>query len=59
MGMLPRKRVEIRDFPGLQTKPDPNDVSPGAALAQTNVRSHHPGELRVRPGLARLSFEED
>ncbi len=57
--MPARKSVQIRDFSGLVTKIDPDDVDPGAAVEQTNARSHHPGELRVRAGVRQLSFEED
>lgn len=57
--MPAKKSVQIRDFPGLMTKPDPDDVDPGAAVEQTNAQSHHPGELRVRPGVERLNFEEE
>lgn len=59
MAMLPKQSVEIRDFPGLATKPDPDDITPGSSREQTNVQSHHPGELRVRPGVAKLTFEEE
>ncbi len=59
MAERPKKSVKIRDFPGLGTRIDPNDLSTGAAREQTNVQSHRPGELRVRPGTRQLTFEED
>lgn len=54
-----RVRVEARDFPGLMPQADPTDLPPGAAQVQVNVTSHVPGELRSRPGLALVTFEED
>ena len=59
MGQLPKQSVQARDFPGLATRVDPTDLEPGAAREQTNCQSHHPGELRVRPGVKRLVFEEE
>lgn len=59
MGVPARVKVEIRDFPGIQSREDPDDVPPGAAVEQVNAQSHHPMELRVRPGVVELSFEEE
>jgi hypothetical protein len=59
MGQLPRQAVSARDFPGLSTRTDPTDLGPGAAREQTNAQSHHPGELRVRAGVRRLTFQEE
>lgn len=59
MGTLPRQTVELRDFPGLGTKVDPDDLAPGASREQTNAQSHHPGELRARPGVKRLTFDQE
>ena len=54
-----RDGVAITDFPGLATKPDPDDLAPGAAQAQVNVMSNRQGELRVRPGYRPLTFEDN
>jgi hypothetical protein len=54
----PPPSVELKDFPGLVTKADPDDEAPGAARVQTNVTSQTPGQLRVRGGLRQVLFEE-
>lgn len=54
-----KAKVIIADFPGMASKPDSDDITPGAAQVQINAQSSHPGELRVRPGYRQLSFEED
>lgn len=59
MGMPAKDRVQIRDFNGLVTKADPNDLGDGAASVQINAMSTRPGELRVRPGYRVLTFEEE
>ncbi len=59
MGQESRKSVEIRDFPGLASDADPHDVAPGAAEEQVNVTSARQGTLRGRPGLKRVTFDED
>ncbi len=56
--MPPPESVEIKDFSGLMTRADPDDLPPGAAQVQTNLTSSRPGELRVRPGLRQVSFDE-
>jgi hypothetical protein len=50
-------QVEMRDFAGLASYPDPHDVQPGAARLQTNVTSIRPGELTVRQGFKRVRFD--
>ncbi len=52
------EKVVMRDFSGLVTNQDPEDIGPGAARVQVNVRGDRPGELRVRKGWARVKFEE-
>lgn len=52
-----KESVAIRDFPGLATKPDPDDLPPGGAVIQINCMSNRPGQLRVRPGYQPLTFE--
>lgn len=59
MGMPTRQVVEIRDFPGIATRPDSLDTQPGAAIRQENVQSSHEGKLRSRQGLDRIRFEEE
>jgi hypothetical protein len=56
---LPRVSVEIRDFPGLVSKADADDIPVGTAAQQLNAMSTRPGELRVRPGYKVLTFEEN
>ncbi len=53
------KQVSARDFPGLATSADPDDLAVGAARDQVNVTSHRPGELRSRPGYVKVTFEEE
>ncbi len=59
MGMKPSETVELKDFQGLQTRPDPNDIPPGAATRQVNATCIVPGQLTVRPGMKQVSFEDD
>lgn len=54
----PKSQVQIADFGGLVTRADPNDVKPGDARIQINVTCITPGELRVRPGLREVIFED-
>ena len=53
-----RERKEIRDFPGMITSADPDDIPDGAAEVQVNLISVKPGEMRVRSGYKFVSFEE-
>lgn len=57
MAELAKEKVEIRDFPGLASDLDPQDIGPGAAEEQVNVTSDVTGELNVRLGYRQLSFE--
>jgi len=50
--------VFIRDFQGLATRPDSDDLQGGSAVAQVNLMSNRPGLLRVRPGHLPVVFEE-
>jgi hypothetical protein len=54
-----RAQVKILDFAGLVTRPDPNDIQPGQARIQVNASCITPGELRVRPGVREVTFEDD
>lgn len=55
----PKSMVEIKNFPGLATSVDPHDRPPGASQVQTNLQSTQSGELRVRRGYRKVSFEDD
>jgi len=54
-----RTAVEIMDFPGLATRIDHDDTKPGTAQDQVNLSSLVLGQLRSRPGIKALTFEED
>lgn len=54
-----RQVVEIRDFPGLATRPDSLDTPPGAAMFQENMASSHEGKLRSRQCLGTVTYEEE
>lgn len=58
MAEQPLKRTSIRDFPGLATNLDRQDLPPGAAAEQVNVASYRPAQLVWRPGLRPVSFDE-
>lgn len=51
--------VEIRDFPGLASRYDPDDTPPGAAVEQLNLTSVKPGRLVSRDGYRPVTFEEE
>lgn len=53
---VPDAQVKIRDFPGLMSYPDPNDIPAGAATVQINIVSLRPGEIRVRGGYKIVKF---
>ncbi len=59
MAQKPKESVTIRDFPGLITKPDPDDINEGAARIQINLTCIRTAELRVRDGIRQLSFDEE
>ena len=50
-------RVEIRDWPGLVTHADRQDIAPGSGRIQVNLQSDRPGALRVRRGLSLVQFD--
>ncbi len=54
----PLTKIAIRDFAGLRTNRDPDDVDPGEAIQQVNVNAERLGELRPRQGYSRVKFEE-
>ena len=53
----PRKSVEIREFPGLISNMDPNDMPPGYGIVQTNVTCVVEAEMDTRAGYRVVSFE--
>lgn len=55
----PRKRVEMRDFPGLATSSDDMDGGTGTSIKQENLQSRREGFLQSRPGYQKLTFEEE
>ena len=50
-------QVLIRDWPGLVTQADRQDLAPGAGQIQVNLQSDRPGEMRVRRGLTLVQFD--
>jgi len=54
-----RQVVEIRDFPGLATRPDSLDTPPGSSIIQENMQSSYEGQLRSRQGMTPIQFEEE
>lgn len=53
---VPDSEVKIRDFAGLMSYPDPNDIPAGSATVQMNIVSLRPGEIRVRGGYKIVKF---
>ncbi len=51
-------KVVVRDFAGLVTNRDPDDIEPGSSRQQVNVNAERQGELRPRQGYARVKFEQ-
>ncbi len=51
-------KVVVRDFAGLRTNRDPDDVTPGESRQQVNVNAERQGELRPRQGWVRVKFEQ-
>ena len=54
-----RSEVAMRDFGGLNSETDANDLAPGAADIQTNLTSEEIGVLRSRPGLKLVVFPDE
>lgn len=48
--------IVIEKWSGLVTNASPYSLPPGAAVTQVNLQVISPGEVRVRPGLASVSF---
>lgn len=53
-----KARLEIRDFPGMITAADPDDIPDGAAEEQINLVSLVPGQMQTRAGYRLVSFDE-
>jgi hypothetical protein len=58
MAQLPREEVPFKDFLGLATNVDDNDLSPGAAREQVNACCIRQAELGCRQGVREVTFEE-
>ncbi len=59
MSQPAKTSVEMKDFPGLASKPDADDLAPGGAQVQVNLMSARPGQLRSRPGYQQLAFDDE
>ena len=49
--------VQLRDFPGMNTHTDVEDLGSGAAEVQVNVTSDKVAQLTVRLGYREVTFE--
>jgi len=58
MDEKPKGQVEIRQFVGLVTNQDRNDIQPGAARVQVNIQVSRPDQLDVRKGYRVVRFED-
>jgi hypothetical protein len=57
MGVPAKQSIQIPDYLGLFTRPDPNDIKPGSASLQINVTCVSPGALVTRQGLRPVKFD--
>lgn len=48
--------IVVEKWPGLITNASPYAVPPGAAVTQVNLQAIVPGEVRVRPGMAAVTW---
>lgn len=58
MGEPAESAVEIRDFRGMASNYDPNDIMPGSSQLQVNVNGLQRGQLEVRRGMREVTFED-
>jgi hypothetical protein len=58
MDEKPKSKVEIRQFAGLVTNQDRQDVQAGAARVQINIAASRPDQLDVRKGYRVVRFED-
>jgi hypothetical protein len=58
---IDRSVVQVQDWPGLKTNTGPmaDADAPGAAVVQVNLRVSTPGEMGVRNGLRKVSFDSE
>ena len=59
MGEPANKVVEIRDFRGMASNYDPNDITPGSSQLQVNINGLQRGQLEIRRGLREVTFEAE
>jgi len=59
MGEPAKKIVEIRDFRGMASNYDPNDIVPGSSQLQININGLQRGQLEIRRGMRQVVFESD
>lgn len=57
----PKSVAAITDWPGLYTNSGPSTGGrpPGTAEIQDNLQCTRPGELRTRPGLQPVQFDDE
>ena len=56
-----KAQTVVADFPGLMTNigPDAPGGAPGAAEVQENLTCQRPGEMRVRPGIKPVEYDDE
>ena len=59
MGIEADTTLEIKDFSGMASNMDPNDLKPGVSRQQVNVNAVQRGQLEVRRGMRQVTFEEE
>lgn len=59
MGEPARNTVTIKDFRGMASNYDPNDITPGSSQLQVNINGQQRGQLEIRRGLREVAFEAD
>ena len=57
MGEPAKKAVDIRQFNGMATNVDSEELKPGVAEVQVNVNGLKLGQLEVRRGLREVRFD--
>lgn len=59
MGIKADSNLEIKDFSGMASNADPTDIPPGMSQVQINVSSIRRGQLEIRGGLRKVTFENE
>ena len=59
MTQAPKTAIELKDFQGMSSVFDPNDISPGVSRLQVNVTGQNRGQLDVRGGLWLIEFDDE